>query len=445
MNDRNQFLATIAADPTNKTARLIFADWLDEQGLPVDAILAHLLRESVNGRSKMIADVAASAFGVPVSCIDRRADDWRTKAARICDIVAELTSTAERIVAAITADWQNITKRVAKLKREQAWLDAAAEGNVDAILSHPKIRGTLLNGGITTYTGKRKAIAEAKAKMAGREARRVDRRIAEKARTATSGKYAAKYAAKLIAFSLAVGESYHKHVKSLYTSERASVVQGSGNSDGYDADAYSKAYRSKFGGARWKDAGALVSGGNILLYTSRGTKVATIPMPCGKDRVKITFKGLLDGDLWAVEKRKIGGCRLLSRRGLKRGKLVETGLSLLVNGAWEHGATIADIRAELDRKAALAEAAKQSAALSAKAERMARLVAKLCPGLVVTHEDGKLAGYCDAGREAFLGRFGLAGQTESTAARLREIKDERVEKPIMEAARRVVKQRLAVA
>lgn len=261
------------------------------------------------------------------------------------------------------------------------------------------------------------------------------------------------------AFAVEVAESFHDRVKNLYTSDRASIVYGHGGHDGYDGDAYSKTYRSKFGGAKWKDAGARVEyadhpkqrgAGTIVIETARGTEVARLPLPA--DRDSIVFSGLLDGDLWAV-RRVLCGREILTRFGLRRKKLARTGLAVWVPtgtnekgqkvGHWEHGDTIGAIKAEIRHKEEVRRKEAEAKALSEREQRFARLVAAICPRLVVTYDDARACGYCAAGIQGFQERFGLAGRTETTAAELRHTGSVEAERPIQQAARRVAKARLA--
>ena len=242
--------------------------------------------------------------------------------------------------------------------------------------------------------------------------------------------------------ALALAKSFHVHVKSLYTSKRGGVAYGAGGQRETDWNAYSKRYGFP---ARWRNAGVYVSYPGsapvAVIQTARGAPVAQIPLPsaAGWRKRKWTGAQLLDGDLYSV-RRQVGGAIVHTRYGwTKKAGWTKTGIALeLPGGSFEHGATVADCRAELVRKAEVARQQAEARRLSARLERAAHLIGRLCPSLVVTHDDRRQVGYCDAGVVAFLDRYpALKGRDQVMAAELRATGRSEVERPIAAAARRV--------
>ena len=60
MTDRDALLAAIVANPDDTTARLVFADWLDETGVERDAAHAELIRVQCELSSQRRGEIAAS-------------------------------------------------------------------------------------------------------------------------------------------------------------------------------------------------------------------------------------------------------------------------------------------------------------------------------------------------------------------------------------------------
>lgn len=186
---------------------------------------------------------------------------------------------AARIIANSRAARRNAQRVAARLQR---WRAAAMGGDVRALLAIPAARRILFVGdkGITAYCPKRKSIAEAHAIVADRLTRAAARRAANS--TPKPGRWRELYVARLKDRARNIGEHYHRTVKSLYTSSRAFVAYGRGGQDDSDDNAYSKAYNSRYGGAKWKNAGAriddMLNPQFVILETSRGTEVARIPL-----------------------------------------------------------------------------------------------------------------------------------------------------------------------
>lgn len=170
-----------------------------------------------------------------------------------------------------------------------AWQMAAQGGDVPSLLALPECRKALVNliqGRRTQmwiFCSKRKPVAEAKAIMSARIQRRADRRTAQAALVREPGRIAKMWIVKLKKLAVEMGQRYHQREARLYQSKRARVVYGKGGQEEYDPDAYSKSYRSKFGGARWRNAGARLDSETkptcVILENFRGTEVARLPLP----------------------------------------------------------------------------------------------------------------------------------------------------------------------
>lgn len=87
-------------------------------------------------------------------------------------------------------------------------------------------------------------------------------------------------------------------------------------------------------------------------------------------------------------------------------------------GKWEHGATVADAQAEIERKQQILRAeaeeterrklaAEQEAKRQARIERAARLLSRIGTNLTVGYDDARAVGACEAGLRAFGERVGL--------------------------------------
>ncbi len=186
-----------------------------------------------------------------------------------------------------------IDKAAERLRREAKWLEQAREGNVQALLANPETRKSLrclayddTHGRykpITSFTAKRKAIAQAKQVMVERKERRANCHLYKAAVNPHPGKYRQKYLSKLRDKAVAIGKRYHETHAPLYQSKRGEVVYGRGGQVGYDGDAYSKAYNWRYGGASWKNAGARLDTEDgtptcVIVENWRGTEIARVPL-----------------------------------------------------------------------------------------------------------------------------------------------------------------------
>jgi hypothetical protein len=163
------------------------------------------------------------------------------------------------------------------------------------------------------------------------------------------------------------------------------------------------------------------------MISSRG-KVITVPLPPRK----ATTRGLLDGDLYAIMRGNV------ATRYNQHGK--KTGIAVRFSGPivtpWEHGSTVAECRAEYQRKRDLALATAAKARESAREQRRLRLAAKLCRKMPVTINHCRQVGYCAPGINAFRERHGITTDTVPAAVLQRILpSDYRLMPVLMQAAR----------
>ncbi|MGH7391443.1 MAG: hypothetical protein ACREM3_18580 [Candidatus Rokuibacteriota bacterium] len=272
-------------------------------------------------------------------------------------------------------------------------------------------------------------------------------------------RYQGQSGVNVIDFALAVGASYHRHIRRLYVSSRASITYGFGGDHIVDWKAYSRSYGFP---ATWCDAGArieMVRGSPvIILETSRQTEVARIPVPALDMIRHVTFDGLIHGDLWAITRRP--GIR--QRYTWHRKQVIPSGWAMTFPVpamlAWlhspfpapdkqgeyaEHGETLRQCQEEYQRKYTLLQERQIAVRQEAKVSRMARLIARLCGNLPVMYADAREAGYCAAGIRSFADHHGLDIQVATTAAALRGTRDAAVLRVIDSAARTCAVRRLA--
>ncbi len=172
-----------------------------------------------------------------------------------------------------------------------AWVARSMQGDVRALLAHPKSRQALelkargkrcSFAAVAGFSPPRQAKNEAVAILKARIQRHSDRLSAEAARFFPPNRYAIRHLAKLKARAVQMGEYYHRNIKSLYQSKRAGVAYGKGGQEGEDRDAYSNGYRKKFGGATWQNAGARLDDEArptcVIVENFRGTEVARLPL-----------------------------------------------------------------------------------------------------------------------------------------------------------------------
>jgi len=223
--------------------------------------------------------------------------------------------------------------------------------------------------------------------------------------------------------------NYHSKVKSLTRSQYAGVG-GDGDGIPKEHEEWVRKRSGKWNGyppRRYKNAAFQVIAAStsfgfspglaqgVELINSGGRTVATIPLPPKRvrgDKPIPPQDGLLDGDLLATEvrRRKDGGLTVRRWTWTKRGGWRATGYADRdAEGIWEHGADMAEIRAERARKKRLAEI-REDPVLSRRMERFARLVTRLCCGAEATVQDARDRGYCRVGIKAFQKRYGIGNR-----------------------------------
>lgn len=86
-------------------------------------------------------------------------------------------------------------------------------------------------------------------------------------------------------------------------------------------------------------------------------------------------------------------------------------------GQWEHGLDVATCKAEIEHKREILNAEKAQAELDArekaKAERRAALLARIGTKTLVTYNDARACGMCDAGIMAFAAKIGISDTNAS--------------------------------
>jgi hypothetical protein len=230
---------------------------------------------------------------------------------------------------------------------------------------------------------------------------------------------------------LLLAYSYHRHITPLFASSRAEIVWGRAPVPVTDWHAYSKSYGrpANYVNAAY-EVGYTAGEPVVILHSARG-KTLQVPLVPGAD---YSHPSLLDGDLYAIEKRPGIVLRYSLKDGIT-GYAVHYPTTQGLEAYWEHGATLDECRRERERKLALARVAQ----IQGRAARKARLIARLCGALTCTVDDARAVGYCRAGIDAFCARYGLLGGA-ATVTQLRATQDAQVARVIEQAARRVATQ-----
>ncbi|VTR94454.1 unnamed protein product [Gemmata massiliana] len=84
MSDEAAFLAALKANPVDDTARLVYADWLDENGEPVRAEYLRFVVTTARNEGNLAAATGAERFvGFGVAL----AEEWRTKVGSRFDLL----------------------------------------------------------------------------------------------------------------------------------------------------------------------------------------------------------------------------------------------------------------------------------------------------------------------------------------------------------------------
>jgi hypothetical protein len=297
-----------SADLADRTTLLVLADTLAEAGRDEES-LAYRLAGTQRWSSE--DNAVETLFGLPEGTISRHRRAHPDASMPGPDGTIPAPAHAAKVVAWTRAQWHALTKAATAIRREQAWEAAAAAGDVGALLGHPGAReclGRLLHGQkalpswpgkkttISDYTRSRKAVATAKALLAGREVRRDDRTVAERARAGEPGRFAAQWIEKLEGVAVAFGEHYHRHVARLYRSSRACVAYGHGGQEDLDRDAYSRSYRVATRGgdsfrpaAYWLNAGVRLDSEHqptcVILENYLGREVCRVSLAEARRRM----------------------------------------------------------------------------------------------------------------------------------------------------------------
>lgn len=205
---------------------------------------------------------------------------------------------------------------------------------------------------------------------------------------------------KRMDFAMQIAESIHENVRPLYTSKRAGIDRNSrGGWEERDYDAYSKSYGHP---AVWKNAGVKVEDGMIRVYTYRSTLAFEMPCPLVKDMQKYTTDGMISGAVYGKKSAR-GTYKLYDAKG----KVVTLAKKMPYpygeSGAhWEHGDTVEKIQREYELKVFLHIEGKKKEAVSKKIARGTALAKRLVNNLVVTYQDARSVGYCEAGVNSFI-------------------------------------------
>jgi hypothetical protein len=303
MNHTVKTIASLVDDsPDDLHLRQLYAEHLAESGVcDEELIVARLAGEMQCDRDtraicKVLAINEARFFDVEVGDERKRLIDLIPNRVRydpyLGRVTAERSLWAARVLDFVQENMPAIRKKEEQLRRHTLWLEAADAGDHKALLANPITRSlvTKLAQGerqgrgqtITSHVRNRKAIREAKAFMLARLARINDRAVAERARNAGPNRVRRQYITRLRQLAVATGLRYHRTTRALYRSKHATVVYGRGGEEEVDWQTYSKTYHSRYGPARWCNAGARLDNEErptaVLLENWRGTEVARIPI-----------------------------------------------------------------------------------------------------------------------------------------------------------------------
>jgi hypothetical protein len=199
------------------------------------------------------------------------------------------------------------------------------------------------------------------------------------------------------AAAIAIGENYHHNICALYGSRRGAVSYGAGGIEHCEW-IYAKSYRHP---ARWKDGGARIERGILILENHLGTEKARFPFPRGR---LAPPESLLHGDVYGLVDAD-GTVQRHSPKGF-------TGVAVhLMDGDgakyWEHGADVTECNAEAARKIALHFEQKTRLRESRQDARRLRLLARISTGVLVTRQDARDTGACVAGINAWCERVNI--------------------------------------
>jgi len=200
--------------------------------------------------------------------------------------------------------------------------------------------------------------------------------------------------------AIAIGENYHRNIGALYGSRRGAVSYGAGGTEHCEW-LYAKSYRHP---ARWKDGGARIERGILILENHLGTEKARFPFPRGR---LAPAESLLHGDAYGLLDAD-GTVQRYSPKGFT-GVAVSFVPEVDGDGAlyWEHGADVTECRAEAVRKIALHIEQKTRLRESQRDARRLRLLARISAKVTVTRQDARDIGACAAGINAWCDRVNI--------------------------------------
>ncbi len=220
------------------------------------------------------------------------------------------------------------------------------------------------------------------------------------------------YKRGIVGVALELARNYHKNINNLATSSCAEAKWGCGGQSGEDRNYYSKSWHSKYGPKTWLNYGvfARIEGRDVVFsfYNTKNKKAGETKIPLAKlPQISENSECFLDGDLYALKTAKKGVYARYDLEGRKTGvaiRLPEYLRGVLgYTGHYEHGATIAQCKAEIARK-------RKIVATEAKLSQYRQIVdtvthddssVRLFDDLVVTYDVARSIGLCDAGIRAF--------------------------------------------
>jgi len=221
-------------------------------------------------------------------------------------------------------------------------------------------------------------------------------------------------------------ESFHYHIEKLAISDRAiPKYVATDKIETQDFSDWEWQYKSsgKWNGyppAKWKNYGYAIDGDTVQFINFKNKIKFSMDMHhlyAKLDNKKISFAGLLDGDLYGLATSTAGKIvRRYSGKNRYTGLAVrfddrETKKWIDADGYWEHGQTVAECRAENKKKISLkkSESAWKEFSASPKFNRWERLVLRCVKNIKITRDDvANLSGACQSGIKSFLERNKLS-------------------------------------
>jgi hypothetical protein len=218
------------------------------------------------------------------------------------------------------------------------------------------------------------------------------------------------------ALATAIGEAYHRNISPLYRSQRGGVDYGPG---GNECKTWPYKGTQKRFPAVWHNAGARWATEHnkrpvLVLSDSKNNLVATIQLP--RSLRTIGLLGCIHGDAYSTLI-KPGVRRRFDRDGKTTGLAVRCDC----NGTkyWEHAATVEQCHAEAARKVELDTLRRRAVRETQREQRRLRLLSRISARILVTRDDARSIGACNAGIDAWCARAGITA--EQTALPAREV------------------------